>query len=83
MDVICVACEQRLQPVKNGVVVVKMADYGPFELVQADELECPSCVFRVIAGFADQSFAHLSVDAEKFNQLLELYREKELLRYWY
>jgi DNA-directed RNA polymerase subunit RPC12/RpoP len=83
MDVICVACEQRLRPVKNGVVVAKMADYGPFELVEADELECPGCGFRVISGFAQRSFAYLSVDAGEFNRLLELSKENRLVRYWY
>jgi len=51
MAPICIECRLAMQPLKNGVIVEEMADFGGYKLWQADSWKCPSCDDRVIVGF--------------------------------
>jgi DNA-directed RNA polymerase subunit RPC12/RpoP len=53
---VCVVCEVEFRPVKNGVVVVEYASYGPVSLTEADEFECPKCGHKIIVGFGRNPF---------------------------
>lgn len=48
---VCSQCEVELRPHKNGVEVVKHAEWGPIAVFEADEWQCPNCHYKVIVGF--------------------------------
>jgi DNA-directed RNA polymerase subunit RPC12/RpoP len=54
---ICTKCEVEMRPVKNEVVVIDYASYGPYTAWEADEWECPECKYRIITGFANEPYA--------------------------
>ena len=51
---ICTKCQTELKPSCNGVLVVEMADFGPYKTWAADAWKCPGCGVEVIAGFSEQ-----------------------------
>ena len=81
MRPICSQCQIDFRPVKNGVEVLELADFGPYRLWQADEYECPACRVRIITGFADHPYAEYYQD--KFKQALEAARNHpDTFRQW-
>ena len=55
---VCSRCQLELVFTKMGVSVVEYADFGPYKLWNADELECPGCHVKIVAGFADLPLSH-------------------------
>jgi hypothetical protein len=52
-------CEQELVPVKNGVYVFEMADFGIYKIWHADKYECTKCGASIVTGFANEpTFEH-------------------------
>lgn len=48
---ICSRCQGEMRPLRNGVVVVDHASFGPYETWNADEWACPTCGYAIIVGF--------------------------------
>lgn len=48
---VCLTCGCELRPEQNGVGVLDMADYGPYELWDADIWKCPRCGIQMVGGF--------------------------------
>ncbi len=59
---ICVICQVEYKPKKNGVNVELMANFGSFELYEADKVECPGCGHQIITGYGSQP---ISIHFEK------------------
>jgi len=53
---ICVKCNRRYQPLKNGVYVKVLNSKGDFYyMVMADELMCPVCKHKIVFGFGNKA----------------------------
>ena len=74
MPPICSKCQINLRPVKNGVEVLELADFGPYRLWEADEYECPRCRIRIITGFGFSPYTEHHKD--DFTRLLEAARSR-------
>jgi hypothetical protein len=46
-----------MRPIKNEVIVIDYASFGPSQAWEADEWECPECKHQIIVGFAQRPFA--------------------------
>ena len=58
--IVCVKCEVKFKPKRNGVHVVETFGVGsdePYKLWQADLWECPQCGAEVVSGFANREYA--------------------------
>jgi predicted RNA-binding Zn-ribbon protein involved in translation (DUF1610 family) len=75
---VCVKCGVFLRPKTNGVGVLLMADFGPYQLWLADVVECPECGCQVIRGYGQHRIAE-HYEGESFERLVESYRERNLL----
>ncbi len=74
---VCVTCKCEMRPETNGVGVLDMADFGPYELWDADKWKCPKCGIEVVGGFAHN---HISAHYEDdFISMIKYYEEKGLL----
>jgi len=55
-----------MRPERNGVGVLDMADFGAYELFDADLWKCPKCGIEVVGGFAHNPIsAHYETDFQK------------------
>ena len=53
---ICVKCECRFKPEKNGVLVKVLKGGGAFYyMIKADKLKCPKCGVEIVSGFAPKA----------------------------
>ena len=74
---VCPKCHCELRPETNGVGILDMADWGPYELYDADLWKCPSCGVEVVGGFGLNPIAqHYE---SPFQTLTDGYRVKGLL----
>lgn len=74
---VCAKCNCELRPETNGVGVLDMAEYGPYELYDADLWKCPRCGMEVIGGFALSPIsAHYDPD---FQKMIDIYEKKGLI----
>ncbi len=74
---VCAKCCCELRPETNGVGVLDMADYGPYELYDADLWKCPKCGLEVVGGFASGPIsAHYESD---FQRMVDVYEKKGLV----
>jgi len=48
---VCPKCNCELHSHENGVGVVDMAKFGPYEIWNADLWKCPKCGIEVVGGF--------------------------------
>ena len=55
---VCTKCQLEMRPEKNGVGVLDMADFGPYQLWDADSYKCPNCQFEIVVGFGQVPVAH-------------------------
>jgi len=56
---ICLKCNTEYVPLKNGVYVCEVADFGPYKIWHADIIYCPVCKDTVISGLgADAILEH-------------------------
>ena len=71
---VCGSCHCEMRPEKNGVGLLDMASYGPYEIYDADLWKCPKCGMTVIGGFAlGPISAHYKAD---FKKIVEGYRSR-------
>ncbi len=54
---VCPECECEMHPETNGVGVLDLAEYGPYELWDGDLWKCPKCGKKVVGGFASGPIA--------------------------
>ncbi len=74
---VCKKCNCELRPETNGIGVLDMADYGPYELFDADLWKCPKCGLEVVGGFAYNPIsAHYKSD---FVKMITSYESRGLL----
>jgi hypothetical protein len=74
---VCPKCHCELRPETNGVGILDMADWGPYELYDADLWKCPKCGIEVVGGFAfDPISQHFEED---FGRMVDSYRQRGLL----
>ena len=70
---VCPKCHVEMRPEHNGVGVLDLADFGPYELYDADLWKCPNCGAEVIGGFANGPISqHWRSD---FLKMVEHYRK--------
>ncbi|OGO11453.1 MAG: hypothetical protein A2Y53_00100 [Chloroflexi bacterium RBG_16_47_49] len=50
---VCVNCEVEYRAKTNGVLVIETASFGAYKVWQADLLECPVCLNKIVGGFAN------------------------------
>jgi len=48
---ICLECSTEYVPLKNGVFVCEVADFGPYKIWHTDMIYCPVCKHTIISGF--------------------------------
>ena len=74
---VCVKCNCELRPEKNGVGVLEMADFGPYQVFDADLWKCPKCGLEVVGGFGCGPIAaHYE---ETFQRVVDGYKARGLL----
>ena len=74
---VCVKCKCELHPERNGVGVLDMADYDPYELYDADLWKCPNCGYEIVGGFGYNAIsAHYEAD---FQAQIDRYKNRDLL----
>jgi len=74
---VCMKCKCELHPEKNGIGVLDMAWFGPYELFDADMWKCPKCGLEVVGGFGyDSISAHYKPN---FQETIALYKSRGLL----
>lgn len=74
---VCIKYGVELHPETNGVGVLDLADFGPYELYDADLWKCPSCGMEVVGGFGIGPVSmHLDPD---FTRMVEAYKRKGIL----
>jgi len=60
-ETICLECSTEYVPLKNGVFVCEVADFGPYKIWHTDMIYCPICKHTIISGFgADAIVCHLA-----------------------
>ena len=65
---VCAKCGCEMQPEKNGVKVLFMAAFGPYEIWCGDSVKCPKCEAVVVVGWGQDAYArHFQ---ENFNKEL-------------
>lgn len=74
---VCFECHKELRPEKNGVGVLDLADFGPYQLWDADLWKCPECGIQVIGGFGNGPIS--SHYEEDFDRRVKDYQERALL----
>ena len=74
---VCIKCNCELQPERNGVGVLDMANFGPCDLYDADLWKCPRCGIEVVGGFASGPIA--SHYKEGFQEIIASYEKQGLL----
>lgn len=66
---VCVKCQVKLKPEKNGVTVVETFGTDsdePYKLWDADLWKCPNCGVQIVSGFAQHNYAeHYQPDFAK------------------
>ena len=50
---VCVECGLEMRPEKNGVGLLDMAEFGAYQIWDADKWKCPSCGKEIIVGFGN------------------------------
>lgn len=74
---VCVKCGVEMRPETNGVGLLDMADFGPYQIWDADKYKCPTCGYEIVVGFGQAAIAeHFE---ESFNQQVDYYRRRNLL----
>ena len=71
---VCVKCEVELRPKKNGVGLLDYADFGEYQIWDADLWECPRCNYQIVIGFG-----HSPIDihnTDSFSATVECYKQK-------
>jgi hypothetical protein len=58
---VCVRCNIEFRPEKVGIEVLDMAEWGPYQLWNADLWKCPSCGIEIIPYFGDYGEHHNSL----------------------
>lgn len=74
---VCTKCNCELHPEKNGVGILDMAKFGPYELYDADLWKCPKCGLEVVGGFAYNPISAHHED--NFQSEIKRYEEHGLL----
>ena len=54
---VCMKDGFELRPEKNGIFVIEMAKFGPYQIYQADLWKCENCEHEIIAGIAALPFS--------------------------
>ena len=75
---VCAKCQVEMRPETNGIGVLDMADFGPYQLWQADLWKCPVCGNEIIVGFAKEATTEHYLDG--FDHTVNLWRNAGKLR---
>lgn len=51
---ICVKCQTEMRVEIIGVLVIEMAEFGPYKVWGADLMKCPGCGCEVVTRFSDK-----------------------------
>jgi len=71
---VCPKCHVELQPERNGVAVLDLADSGPHSLWDSDLWKCPECGVEVLGGFGrNPMFVHYE---DTFERMVDKYRKE-------
>lgn len=71
-----------MQPERNGVGCLDMADFGPCQVWDSDLWKCPKCGVEVLAGFGQGPVAE-HYDAERFDRFVQDYTARDqLVKSW-
>lgn len=54
---VCAKCSKDMFPKKNGVGVLDFADYGPYQVWDADLWGCRECGAEIVIGFGQSPIA--------------------------
>lgn len=74
---VCVKCGVELKPGTNGVGLLDMADFGPYQVWDADKYKCPTCGYEIVVGFAQAAIsAHYN---QNFTKVVSTYSKRNLL----
>jgi hypothetical protein len=74
---VCVKCHCELRPETNGVGILDIAEWGPYELYDADLWKCPSCGIEVVGGFALSPIsAHYNAN---FQKMIDSYKNNGVI----
>lgn len=74
---VCGQCHCELRPETNGIGLLDMAEFGPYEVYDADLWKCPKCGMTVIGGFG---YGPISVHYnEDFKHIIAGYESRGLL----
>ncbi len=74
---VCIKCHCELRPDLNGIGVLDMADWEPYELYAADIWGCPKCGVQIAGGFAlNPISAHYE---PRFQEIIDSYATRGLL----
>jgi len=74
---VCVKCQVEMTPEKNGVGLLDMASFGPYQLWDADLWKCPACDYEIVVGFGANAIAeHYE---ENFQTPIDYYQDHSLL----
>jgi len=57
---VCIKCNTELRPEEVGVELLDMAEWGPYQLWNADLWKCPSCGIEIIVNFGNYGEHHNS-----------------------
>lgn len=72
---VCVKCQVKLKPERNGVHVVETFGRDsavPYKLWAADLYKCPDCGLEIVAGFGANNYAeHFESDFPRLLQAAE------------
>lgn len=68
---VCVGCGREMKTKKTGRTVQAMASFGPYYKVQADEVGCNLCGYRILTGFAHDPIQHFEPSFEDEHYDLE------------
>ncbi len=74
---VCVKCNCELWPKTNGVGVLDMANFSPYELYAADLWKCPKCGLEVVGGFGRNPIS--SHYEPHFQAVVDEYTSRNLL----
>jgi len=78
---VCVKCNVEMKPEKNGIGLLDMANFGPYQLWDADLYKCSICGCEIITGFGSKAIAQHS--DEGFDRALLFYNDNGCVKSWH
>lgn len=76
---VCAKCNKDMYPKKNGVGVLDYADFGPYQVWDADLWACRGCGIEVVLGFAQGPIARHDGEEGRLARCCASYKEHSRL----